>query len=46
MRTNTLTIQIHRSASDVFAFTTTPPNSTRWISSFVSEETNEWPILQ
>jgi hypothetical protein len=44
MQTITITIRINRSVRDVFAFTTTPPNSTLWISSFAKEATSEWPI--
>jgi len=44
MKNNSLSILINRSVKKVFAFTTTPPNSTLWIPSVVKEETNEWPI--
>jgi len=41
---NRLTIRINKPAHEVFTFAITPPNSTRWISSVVKEETNEWPV--
>ncbi len=44
MKSNTLTIQISKPVEDVFLFTITPPNSTRWITSINKETTNEWPI--
>lgn len=44
MKENKLIILINKSADDIFAFVTTPPNSTRWISSITKEETNEWPV--
>ncbi len=44
MKVNSLTIQINKPIHEVFIFTITPPNTTRWIDSIVSEKTNEWPI--
>ncbi len=44
MKDNRLTIRINKPVSEVFAFTITPPNSTLWINSVISEETNEWPV--
>jgi len=41
---NKLTIQISKPVNEVFVFTITPPNSTRWIPDVITEETNEWPI--
>jgi len=44
MKDNKLTIQINKPVHEVYLFTITPPNSTRWIPSVVKEETNEWPV--
>jgi len=44
MKKNRLVIKINKSAMEVYKFTTTPPNSTKWIPGVVSEETNDWPI--
>ena len=44
MKNNKLIIQINKSVEEIFAFVTTPPNSTRWIDSITREETNEWPV--
>lgn len=44
MKNNTVTIRINRPVVDVFLFTITPPNSTRWIETVVKEETSEWSI--
>ena len=43
MKDNRLTIQINKPAKEVFAFTTTPPNTKYWISFIMDEKTNEWP---
>jgi len=44
MKENKLTIQVHKPVHELFLFTITPPNSTRWIPAIVKEETNEWPV--
>jgi len=44
MKKNRLKITINKSVQKIFQFTITPPNSTLWIPSVVSETTNEWPI--
>jgi len=44
MKKNRLTIHIKRPIQDVFQFTTTPPNSIKWIPGVIKEETTEWPV--
>lgn len=44
MKENKLTIQIKKSVSGVFVFTTNPKKTPLWIDSIVCEETNEWPV--
>ena len=44
MKTNQLTIHINKPVNQVFAFTITPPNSTKWIPNIIKEETDQWPI--
>ena len=44
MKDNKLIIKINKPVEEVFAFVTTPPNSTCWIDSIAREETSEWPV--
>ena len=44
MKTNKLIIEINQPIGKVFEFTTTPPNSSKWIPGVKDEETNEWPV--
>lgn len=44
MRENKLVIQIDKPVSEVFVFVLNPKNTSFWIDSIVTEETNEWPV--
>lgn len=46
MKSNKLVISINKPLHEVFSFTITPPNSTKWIPDVIKEETNEWPIQE
>jgi hypothetical protein len=44
MKDNKLTIRINKPVHEVYLFTITPPNSTRWIAGIIDESADEWPI--
>ena len=39
-----LTIQINKSVSEVFEFTTNPKNTPLWVNSIIHQEVNETPV--
>lgn len=43
MKENKLTIVIHKSLAEVFAFCITPPKAKLWVPDIINETTNEWP---
>lgn len=43
MKEKRLIIQIRRSPENIIAFCLNPQNTPKWVSSFVEEQTNEWP---
>lgn len=46
MKERKLIIQVNKPVHEVFAFTTNPENTPRWLDSITMEYTNEWPVKQ
>lgn len=44
MKENKISVELNKSASDVFLFTINPSNTAKWIEGIKKEETNEWPV--
>lgn len=44
MKSNRLSVSIHKPNSEIFSFYINPKNTPLWVTSIVKEKTNEWPI--
>jgi len=44
MNSNRLVVEIKKPVGKVFAFAINPKNTHKWISTIVTEKTNEWPV--